>query len=331
MHRRDLLKASTAAITGAALFATDGAVAARAEMPKPAGRHRPFIETADGTQLFVRDWGVGAPVVFLGGWALTSEIWNYQMAPLSESGLRCISYDRRGHGRSSDPGRGYEYDTLADDLGEVLSTLDLKGATLVAHSMAGGEVVRYLSRHGSKRVARIALLGATLPFLMKTADNPHGVDPAVFEQGRRNILLKDFPKGLHDNMRPFVRPETSDALLGWVERQMLQCSMKALLDCNRALTSTDFRAELPRIALPTLVIHGDKDVSAPLPLTGQPTASLIPDARLKLYEGAPHGLMLTDAERLNADLKEFVGGSSQGMHVRPMKPGSAVISVRSHR
>lgn len=310
MYRRDVLKATTAAITGAALLAAEGAVAASPQSPRSTGKRRPFVDTPDGTQLFVRDWGTGTPVVFLGGWALTSEIWNYQMAPLSESGLRCISYDRRGHGRSSDPGRGYEYDTLADDLGEVLEALGLSNVTVVAHSMAGGEIVRYLTRHGSKRIARIAFIGPTLPFLTRTADNPQGIDPNVFEQGRRNVLLKDFPKGLHDNMRPFVLPETSEQLLSWVERQMLQCSMKALLDCNRALTATDFRAELPKITLPTLIVHGDKDASAPLALTGRPTAALIAGAQLKIYEGAPHGLMLTHTERLNNDLKEFVGSSS---------------------
>lgn len=310
MHRRDVLKATTAALTGAALLAADGAVAARAQSTKAARKHGPFIETADGTQLFVRDWGDGAPVVFISGWALTSEIWAYQMAPLSESGLRCIAYDRRGHGRSSDPGRGFDYDTLADDLAAIVDALDLEDATLVAHSMAGGEAVRYLTRHGSKRVSRIVLVGATLPFLTRTADNPQGIDPAVFEQGRRNILMKDFPKGLHANMRPFVLPETSDELLAWVERQMLQCSMKALLDCNRALTATDFRAELPKVPVPTLVVHGDKDASAPLPLTGSRTAALVPGARTKIYEGAPHGLMLTHAERLNGDLTEFIGRRS---------------------
>ncbi len=156
----------------------------------------PFIETRDGTQLFYRDWGSGAPLVFISGWALTSDCWGYQMAPLSDSGLRCIAYDRRGHGRSSDPGRGFDYDTLADDLAAVLDALDLKNVTLVTHSMAGGEAVRYLSRHGSKRVARVALIAATLPFLTKTADNPDGIDPAVFENARRNVLLRDFPKAL---------------------------------------------------------------------------------------------------------------------------------------
>src|SRR6185436_18067818 len=227
MYRRDLLKGAGAAIGGAALLGADTAVAdQRARASNSSARVAgPFVETRDGTQLFYRDWGSGAPLVFLSGWALTSECWAYQMAPLSDSGLRCIAYDRRGHGRSSDPGRGFDYDTLADDLAAVLDALDLQNVTLVAHSMAGGEAVRYLSRHGSKRIARVALIAATLPFMTKTADNPDGIDPAVFENGRRTVLMRDFPKALHDNLRPFVVPETSDALLSWIEGLMLQCSM----------------------------------------------------------------------------------------------------------
>jgi non-heme chloroperoxidase len=301
MHRRDLLKGASAAIGGAALLAADGSQAERR-----AARGSAMVETRDGTQLFYRDWGTGAPLVFLSGWALTSECWAYQMAPLSDGGLRCIAYDRRGHGRSSDPGRGFDYDTLADDLAAVLDRLDLQNVTLVAHSMAGGEAVRYLSRHGSKRVARVALIAATLPFMTKTADNPDGIDPTVFENGRRNVLMRDFPKALHDNLRPFVVPETSDALLSWIEGLMLECSMRAILDCNKALTATDFRAEVAKINVPTLIVHGDKDVSAPLAITGRKTAALLPSATVKIYEGAPHGLFLTHMERLNKDLQEFV-------------------------
>ena len=305
MFRRDLLKGAGVAIGGAALLAagdTQAKTSARAEGP--------YVATRDGAQLFYRDWGTGAPLVFVSGWALTSDCWGYQMAPLSDGGLRCIAYDRRGHGRSSDPGRGFDYDTLADDLAAVLEALDLKNVTLVTHSMAGGEAVRYLSRHGSKRVARVALIGATLPFLTKTADNPDGIDPAVFENARRNVILRDFPKALRDNMRPFVVAETSDALVDWVAGHMLRCSMKALVECNRALTGTDFRAELAKLSVPTLIIHGDRDVSAPLAITGRKTAALVPHATVKIYEGAPHGLFLTHAERLNRDLQEFAGTGS---------------------
>ena len=306
MDRRDLLRTAGAAIGGAALLSTDAAIAEqRARASNTSARVAgPFVETRDGVQLFYRDWGIGEPLVFMSGWALTSDCWGYQTAPLSES-TRCIAYDRRGHGRSSDPGRGFDVDTLADDLAAVLDALDLKNVTLVAHSMAGGEAVRYLSRHGSKRVARVALDAATLPFMTKTADNPDGIDPAVFENGRRNVLLRDFPKALRDNMRPFGVAETSDAMLDWIAGLMLRCSMKALVECNRALTATDFRADLAKVTVPTLIVHGDKDVSAPLAITGRKTAALMPQATVKIYEGAPHGLFLTHAERLNKDLLEF--------------------------
>ena len=308
MYRRDVLKGAGAAIGAVALLPAESAQAERRSSRGSATGTRvgPYVETRDGTQLFFRDWGTGAPLVFLSGWALTSECWAYQMAPLSESGLRCIAYDRRGHGRSSDPGRGFDYDTLADDLAAVLDALDLQNVTLVAHSMAGGEAVRYLSKYGSKRVGRVVLLAATLPFMTKTADNPDGIDPAVFENARRNVLMRDWPKVLHDNLRPFVAAETSQPLLDWIEGLMLKCSMRALLDCNKALTATDFRPELAKLDIPTLIIHGDKDVSAPLPLTGRKTAALLPNATVKIYEGAPHGLFLTHMERLNKDLQEFV-------------------------
>jgi non-heme chloroperoxidase len=306
MDRRELLKSAGAAIGGAALLSADTAIAdQRARASNTSARIAgSFIETRDGTQLFYRDWGTGTPLVLMSGWALTSDCWGYQMAPLSES-TRCIAYDRRGHGRSSDPGRGFDADTLADDLAAVLDALDLKNVTLVAHSMAGGEAVRYLSRYGPQRVGRIALISATLPFMTKTADNPDGIDPAVFENGRRNVLLRDFPKALRDNMRPFGVAETSDAMLDWISGLMLRCSMKALVECNRALTSTDFRPDLAKVDVPTLIVHGDKDVSAPLAITGRKTAALLPQATVKIYEGAPHGLFLTHAERLNKDLLEF--------------------------
>lgn len=299
MYRRELLKSAGAAIGGAALLSAGTAIADQ----RTRASHN-TIQTRDGTQLFYRDWGSGTPLVFMSGWALTSDCWGYQTAPLSES-MRCIAYDRRGHGRSSDPGRGFDYDTFADDLAAVLDALDLKNVTLVTHSMAGGEAVRYLSRHGSKRVARIVLVAATLPFMTKTADNPDGIDPAVFENARRNVLLRDFPKALRDNMRPFGVAETSEAMLDWIAGLMLRCSMKALVDCNRALTATDFRAELAKVDVPTLIVHGDRDVSAPLAITGRKTAALMPHATVKIYEGAPHGLFLTHAERLNKDLLEF--------------------------
>ncbi len=229
------------------------------------------------------------------------------MIHLANRGLRCIAYDQRGHGRSSDPGRGYDYDTLSDDLAAVLEHFDARGTTLVGHSMGCGVIARYLTRNGPGRVARIVLVAPTLPLLLKTPNNPQGADPAAIDR-LHALWRRDFPSWLADNARPFFTPETSPAMVQWGVDMCLQASLKALIECNRADMETDFRKELPRISLPSLIIHGDKDVSAALELTGRRTAALIPGSRLVVYEGAPHGLMLTHGDRLNADLLGFIGG-----------------------
>jgi pimeloyl-ACP methyl ester carboxylesterase len=267
----------------------------------------PFIVTRDGANLFYKDWGNGKPVVFVHSWALDSDMWQYQMIHLAGQGLRCVAYDNRGHGRSSDPGQGYDYDTLADDLAAALDHLNLRDVSLVSHSMGCGVVVRYLSRHGSRRVARAALVAPTTPFLLKTEDNPDGLDKRIFEQ-LRAMWRRDFPKWLADNAGPFFRPETSPEMIQWGLKMGMRASLKAVIDCNRAVTETDFRAELTKITMPALIIHGDQDVSAPLELTGRKTAQLIPGGRLKVYEGAPHGLFITHMDRLNRDLHDFIKG-----------------------
>jgi non-heme chloroperoxidase len=277
----------------------------RHEHPKAeAGR----ILTRDGVALAYSDWGIGPAVLFLHSWAVSSDIWHYQRQPLCEAGLRCIAYDRRSHGKSSDPGRGYDFDTLADDLAQVIEALDLRDVTLVGHSMACGEMVRYLTRHGSGRIARLAMVApAPTPYPLQTADNPNGLDGAIFAQFRRDMLT-DLPKWLADNAAPFFVPETSAAMIDWLKGLILQTPMRALIECQRTGSTTDFRAELPKIELPCLILHGDRDVSAPLDLTGRPTAALIPGARLEVYEGAPHGLLITHKDRLNADLLRFIKG-----------------------
>lgn len=295
MQRRQLILAAA----GAAL-ASQAAAAA----PAPPSPRRGPVIARDGTELFVRDWGEGRPLVFLSGWTLTSEMWAYQAAELSDQGFRCVAYDRRGHGRSDDPGRGYDYDTLADDLADVLAARDLKDVTLVAHSMASGEIARYMTRHGGARVRSLVFLAPTTPFLTKTADNPMGVPAEVFEQVRQG-WLHDFPKWIDENADPFVTPQTSEGMKAWIKQMMTSCSMKAVIECNKTMVSTDFRPDLARIRVPALVIHGNKDASAPLPLTGQRTAALIPGARLLVYEGAPHGLFVTHIDRVNADLLAF--------------------------
>ena len=314
MNRRTALSYVAAmAGTGAASAsaAATAAIANAAEVTPRKGpglladAHRAsFIERADGTALFFRDWGAGKPIVFVASAGLNSAMWAYQMVPMMQAGYRCVAFDRRGHGRSSDPGRGYDFDTLADDLATVIEMLELRELTLVGHSMGCGEIVRYLTRHGSGRVARIALLAPTTPFLLKTADNPNGIDRAFFEKLRATWLL-DYPRWLAENSRAFVMPDTSEQLIQWGTILSLQTSMQAVIECNVAVTETDFRSELPRIDRPTLIVHGTADKSAWLDLTGRPTARLIPRSELKVYENAPHGLFLTHVERVNADLLRF--------------------------
>jgi non-heme chloroperoxidase len=266
-----------------------------------------FIRTGDGTSLFYRDWGSGKPVVFVASWVMPSESWSYQMAALVEQGFRCVAYDRRGHGRSSDPGRGYDFDTLADDLAAVLDTLDLRDVTLVGFSMGGAEIVRYVTRHGTARVGRLVSIAPTTPLVMRRPDNPQGFDEAVLEELHR-AFEQDFPLWVEENARPFVLPETSQATVEWVKSMALGTSMKAVLDCHRMLVREDFREELKAIGLPVLVIQGDADISSPIDLAGRPTAELIPGARLEIYEGTPHGLFITHRERLNRDLAAFAAG-----------------------
>jgi len=306
MDRRDVLK-STVGLAGTAIAAAMGESSTSQSPGSVRGRLRmPYIDTPDGQRLFYKDWGTGAPIVFLAAWALPSDMWDYQMMPLSDQGLRCIAYDRRGHGRSSIAGNGYDYDTLADDLAAVFDELDLQQVTLVGMSMATGEIVRYLTRHTARRVARLVFVAtAATPARLQTADNPNGIPADRAEWFRRRVLLRDYPNWIEENRQPFFVPETSRPMQEWVRGMMLRTSIKAVIECNRSMTTADFRRELSGIALPTLVIHGDKDVSAPLDATGVPTAKLIPGARLMVYEGAPHGLFLTHMDRLTGDLLSF--------------------------
>lgn len=309
MDRRSILKSAASGAVSACLLGgvTDNAMNAHAASSPAKPRTGDFIETPDGVKLAYTDWGTGQPVVFIHAWALPSPMWDYQIGALSEQGLRCIAYDRRGHGRSSKPSSGYDCDTLADDLSALLTQLDLRGVTLVSHSFGSGEVVRYLTRHGASRIARIALIApAALPFVMKTPDNPNGIPVEQLEFFRTKVLQSDFPKWLEDGKKAFFVAETSPGLQDWVKGLMLTTPLPVAVETNRRITSTDFRKELPGITVPTLVIHGDMDVSAPIELTGRPTAALIPGAQFKLYEGAPHGLFLTHKDRLNADLIGFV-------------------------
>jgi len=226
------------------------------------------------------------------------------MERMSRDGFRCIAFDRRSHGRSSDPGTGYDLDTLAGDVHSVMEQMSLSDVLLVGHSLGAAESVRYLSRYGLTQVRRLVLVAPTTPFLLKSADNRDGLDPGIFEAMRARFR-EDFPGVLVANIRPFVLPTTSQAMIDWIVGMMSRTALKALVDCNAEFSAADFRAELPSITLRTLIIQGDADVSAPLGLTGRKTAALLPNATLKVYEGAPHGLIFTHADRVASDLVAF--------------------------
>jgi non-heme chloroperoxidase len=269
----------------------------------------PFLN-ADGTQLFYRDWGSGRPVVFVTSWALSSTMWQYQMQHLAENGFRAIGYDRRGHGRSDDPGAGYDFDTLADDLAALVEHLDLTDATLVGHSMGGGEVVRYLTRHGDDRVSKIVLVGSTVPCLPQLPDNPNGI-PAAGREQLLNRLRVDFGGWIDENAAPFYGDglpgcELPQATKDWTVRDVMGVSLNAAIACTATNMSADFRPELAKTAVPALIVHGDHDASAPLDLCAKVSAELLPDAELRVYANAAHALYLTHTARLNADLLEFV-------------------------
>jgi len=304
MHRREWLHASAivAACAGAAPAVPASLQGASPE--RSSSSPSDTIETATGARLFYRAWGTGRPVVFVHGWAVSSEVWQYQMAALSQH-AHCAAYDKRGHGRSSDPGRDYVYDALASDLATVLERLDLHNVVLVGHSMGPAEIVRYLTHHGSARVSKLVFISPALPFMMKTADNPGGIDASMFE-ARRRQWLQDMPQFLAANARMFVLPETSAETVAWIARLGQQASLKALIDLNHAITETDFRKEVAQIELPTLIIHGAQDKSAPLELTSKRLVTMIGNSQLKVYDGAPHGLLVTHQERLARDLLDWV-------------------------
>ncbi|MBB1244478.1 alpha/beta hydrolase [Streptomyces durbertensis] len=276
-------------------------------------QHTPAVVAGDGTRLHVQDWGSGPPVVLLATAMLDSRQWEHQAGPLAAAGLRTVAVDRRGCGRSDRPWDGYDFDTLADDLAAVLDALDLRDVTLVGYAMGGGEAVRYLTRHGSHRVGRLVLAASTTPFLSQADDNPHGLTPADYEPVLA-AMRADRARFLAELTVPFFGGPAADAdsvpvsaeLRAHYARMALDTSPHAAEALYRALLTEDFRAELPKVDVPALVVHGDADVGSPFALCGPPTAELLPDARLEVYEGAAHGLFVTHAERLTRDLREFV-------------------------
>ncbi len=254
----------------------------------------PYIETNDHTRLFYQDWGTGQPVVFIHGWTLHAGMWEYQLSYLTGQGLRCVAYDRRGHGRSDQPGRGYDYDTLADDLAALLERLDLRAVTLVAHSMGGGEIARYLTRHGAGRIARAVFLAAVAPFPLKTVDNSEGLDKSYFD-ATVAALCTDRPGWFAAGAPAYFGAEqptaqVSDALMQDAVRMCRATPLPVAIACLRTLTETDLRPDLRTLTVPTVVIHGDADRSAPIDMCGRRIAQLVPGCALTVYKGAPHGL-----------------------------------------
>jgi non-heme chloroperoxidase len=311
MDRRDVLRTAVAAAGTGSLLAAYATALARADSSAtPRRASRTSVSTRDGVALRLRDWGQGQPVVLMSGWGLSSDFWHYALIDLVSKGYRCVAYDRRGHGRSDEPGSGYDYDTLADDLAAVLTALDLKDVTLVAYSMSGGEAVRYVTRHSAARIERLVLLSALTPFLTQTPDNPGGVPTAAFD-AMRGQMAADFPKWIAAGEDAYWREFATAGLREWGRSMMYQSSVPALVQCHRAMAETDFREEMAKLSLPTLVIHGDKDASAPLPITGARSAALVPNARLSVYEGAPHGLPITHRGRLIEELVGFVGAPTR--------------------
>ncbi|SDP32284.1 non-heme chloroperoxidase [Actinopolyspora xinjiangensis] len=274
----------------------------------------PTFETHDGAEIFYKDWGDGPPVIFIHGWPLNADAWDDQLNAVAERGFRAIAHDRRGHGRSTQTWYGNDNDTWADDLSRLIETLDLRGVTLVAHSMGGGELSRYVGRHGTSRLDRAVLLAAVPPLMLRTASNPEGTPIDVFDGIRegmrreRSQFWQDLTETFFGSNRPGnnVTQGNKDAFWLMAMRQ----GLKAGLDCVKQFSETDFTEDLRRFDIPTLVVHGDDDQIVPIEASARKSAEIIPDATLKVYPGAGHGLANVpgDKEKFNEDLLNFLKG-----------------------
>jgi len=283
--------------------------------PAPLGNnqgetHMNMITTKDGTKIYFKDWGTGRPVVFSHGWPLSADAWDAQMIFLGQHGYRVIAHDRRGHGRSDQPWNGNDMDTYADDLANLIEALNLREATLVGHSTGGGEVARYIGRHGSKRITKAVLIGAVPPIMLKTATKPGGLPMSTFD-GIRAGVLGDRSQFFKDLTIPFYGYNKPDAEVSQGVRdsfwlQGMQCSIKGAYDCIKAFSETDFTDDLKKMDVPTLILHGDADQIVPIGTSAMMSAKLVKNATLKVYPGAPHGMCTVDADQVNGDLLAFL-------------------------
>jgi len=273
------------------------------------------ITVNDGTQIYYKDWGKGQPVVFSHGWPLSADAWEDQMIFLADRGYRCIAHDRRGHGRSSQPWEGNEMNTYADDLAQLVEKLNLRDAIHVGHSTGGGEVVRYISRHGSKRVAKAVLIGAVPPLMLKTPANPGGLPMEVFDQIRAGVLndrsqfFKDLSGPFYGANRPGAKVSQGLRDSFWLQGMM--CGHKAAYDCIKAFSETDFTDDLKKIDVPTLILHGDDDQIVPIADSALLSAKLVKTATLKVVPGAPHGMCSTHKQQINQELLRFFSAGAK--------------------
>ncbi|MEH3106566.1 MAG: alpha/beta hydrolase [Sphingomonas fennica] len=272
----------------------------------------PYVKTRDGVDLYVKDWGSGRPVVLTHGWPLNADSWDDQALALAQAGYRVIAYDRRGFGRSGQPFSGYDYDTLADDLATVIETTGATDATIVGFSMGGGEVARYLSRHQGKGVVKAGLVSSVVAYLLKDESNPHGVDESVFEDQMKAPIRADRAHFLANFAQAFygvgyITSPVSQEVLDHFVQLGLQAGLPGTLACIDSFGKTDFRPDLPAFTVPTLIVHGTGDKTVPIDPSARAAAAGIPHAELIEYDGAPHGLNITEKDRLTADLLRFIG------------------------